>query len=346
LAAVVLFLAGSILFFAVGRRADFADQRNRVDALARSSNSTPGTSFAEDLGIPDDIPLNRLRMIATHNSYRKKADRLGLFFIGLAQPGESARLDYAHPPLTRQLDAGVRSFELDLRLRNGEFETAHVPLVDARSTVPSFRLALEEIALWSARNPRHVPLIILLELKSDYSFLDPRLRKIGAADLDKLDALIVSVLGRRLITPDEVRSGAQSLEMAVTRHGWPRLAALRGRILVILHEDETYRRPYIQGRPTLEGRAMFTCAPQGSSDAAIAILNDPIADGSRIQKLVASGYLVRTRADGDGVHNAGLLSAAIASGAQIVSTDFPSAYPASDGYHAAFPNNRMLEIGL
>jgi hypothetical protein len=115
-------------------------------------------------------------------------------------------------------------------------------------------------------------------------------------------------------------------------------------VLVILHEDEAYRLPYTAGRPTLEGRAMFTCAPEGAPDAAIAILNDPVADGARIAALTARGFLVRTRADGDGVHGAEGLSAARSSGAQVISTDFPPSSPAPDGYTASFARGRMLEV--
>jgi hypothetical protein len=39
-------------------------------------------------------------MIATHNSYRRRADGLRLFFIGLARPGEPAKLAYTYPSLT------------------------------------------------------------------------------------------------------------------------------------------------------------------------------------------------------------------------------------------------------
>jgi hypothetical protein len=361
LGAALLFVAASIVFFVIGRRADFADQGRRVESLERgpaaapavsaggsraesavSSRTTP--SLAADLAIPGDLPLDRLRMIATHNSYRRRADPLRLFFIGLAQPGEPARLGYGHPPLTDQLDSGVRSFELDVRLRGEQFQTAHVPLVDNRSTVPDLGLALREIALWSERNPGHVPIILLLELKDDYMFLDPGLRRIDAGALDSLDSLIRRELADRLITPDDVRGGAPSLSAAIQLRGWPAVGALRGRVLVVLHQNEAYRQLYLKGPPLLEGRAMFTCAPPGAPDAGIVIANNPMNDSARIADLVARGFLVRTRADADGIHSERDLAAARASGAQIVSTDFPPLYPAADGYRGAFADGRMLEV--
>ena len=73
---------------------------------------------------------------------------------------------------------------------------------------------------------------------------------------------------------------------------------------------------------------LFTNAVPGSPDAAFLKRNDPLgAKTAEIQELVRAGYLVRTRSDlplttvtsGD----TGLLDAALGSGAQLVSTDFP-----------------------
>ena len=74
-------------------------------------------------------------------------------------------------------------------------------------------------------------------------------------------------------------------------------------------------------------------------------LNDPVADGERIRQLVADGYVVRTRADADTAQartgDTTQRDAALASGAQWVSTD----YPVPDerfgtGYAAGIPGGR------
>jgi hypothetical protein len=341
-AAVVVFVAGSIVFFILGRHADVKAQERRVTAL--EPGAAPPVALVEDRAVADGTPFDRMRVIATHNSYHRQADGLRMFFIGLVQPGEPAKLAYSHAALTAQLNAGVRSFELDVRLRAGAFTIAHVPLVDDRTDEPDFGLALREIALWSRTNPRHVPVSILIEIKDDYMFLDPGLQKIGAPELGALDAVIRRELGERLITPDSVRGNGASLAAALQNAGWPTVGALRGKVMVILHQDEKYRQPYVAGHETLEGRAMFTCAPDGAPDAGVAVLDDPARDGTRIAALVARGFIVRTRADGDGEHGAAGLAAALASGAQVVSTDYPPAFPASDGYAAAFAGGRMIEV--
>ncbi len=70
---------------------------------------------------------------------------------------------------------------------------------------------------------------------------------------------------------------------------------------------------------------MFVNAPPGRPEAAFVILNDPVQYQDSIQKLVRSGYLVRTRAD-EGTKEARQgdyrrLEAALSSGAQFISTD-------------------------
>ena len=97
---------------------------------------------------------------------------------------------------------------------------------------------------------------------------------------------------------------------------------------------EPYRSIYLEGHDGLEGRILFTNAEPGQPDASYVGLDDPIVDGKRITELVGLGYLVRTRADANNVEPAAgdtaRLEAALASGAQWVSTD----YPGPDGAEA------------
>jgi hypothetical protein len=361
-AAALVFVIGSIVFFALGRQADFAEQRDRLKTYAVLPVDAVASSLAADRSLSDELPFDSLRMIATHNSYRKRADPLRLFFIELAQRGEAAKLDYAHPPLWNQLESGVRSFELDLRLRKGRIECAHVPLVDDRSTEPDFSLALRELALWSDRRPGHVPIVLLLELKDDYRFLDSDLEAWTAAGLEGLDAVIRNELGTRLFTSEELRGDSVSPAAAVAGRGWPLLGSLRNRILVVLHENAIYRTAYLSraaASVATGGRAMFTSlsgddaealgvagskveATTGQADVVFVIDNESADEIDRIRALTSAHYVVRTRADADGTADPAVLAAALASGAQIISTDHPPAYPAADGYTAAFPGGTTL----
>jgi len=130
---------------------------------------------------------------------------------------------------------------------------------------------------------------------------------------------------RDLVVPDQVRGRAPSVEAAVRAGGWPTLASARGKFVFLLDQ---YRDQYVVGHPNLEGRVMFPASTPGQPDAAFVEFQDPRApEAAIIPELVKQGYLVRTRADeavttptsGDITQR----DAALASGAQIVSTDYP-----------------------
>jgi len=130
---------------------------------------------------------------------------------------------------------------------------------------------------------------------------------------------------RDLVTPDQVRGTEPTVEAAVLADKWPTVAASRGKFVFLLDQ---YRDQYVVGHPNLEGRVMFPASTPGQPDAAFVEFEDPrTPDAAAIPDLVKQGYLVRTRADeavftpqsGDTTQR----DAAFASGAQIVSTDYP-----------------------
>ncbi len=100
---------------------------------------------------------------------------------------------------------------------------------------------------------------------------------------------------------------------------------------------------YLPGHPSLRGRVCFTNAVPGEDDAAFVELNDGPADD--IKKLVKAGYLVRTRTDADlkeaQRNDASRRDAMLASGAQLLSTDFPINEPAENGYVVRFDGDAV-----
>lgn len=70
-------------------------------------------------------------------------------------------------------------------------------------------------------------------------------------------------------------------------------------------------------------------------------LNDPVADGDRSRELVSGGFLVRTRADADAEQartgDTTMRDAALASGAQLVSTDYLRPDARFTDYSVSFP---------
>lgn len=320
---------------------------------------------AQEACASDALRLNQLQFLGTHNSYHR-APRSPLVRM---IPEARRAWSYEHAPLAVQLEElGVRQFELDLWVdteggrfarpaaRGGDegeaidqleapgIKVLHVPDVDFETTCGTLRGCLEEIAGWSRAHPRHLPVMVLLELKAGrhsgpLGLTTTEPEPWDASALDAMDAEIRSVFEEReLITPDQVRGEHATLEEAVLSAAWPRLDAARGRVMFCMDNAGALRALYRRERPSLEGRVLFTNAEPGSADAAFVKCNDPLGQGERIRELVRAGYVVRTRADAGGEEaraNDGRRRAeALASGAHWVSTDYPRPDPQLDGGYA------------
>ena len=341
-AAAVVVVAGLLLYLRLSFQVDAVRQKARVRQLESFRAVRWDEARFADFPLDGELRLDEIQLVATHNSYHVQPDPLRLFLIGLVEPEEADALRYTHEPLWDQLDAGIRGFELDVRYKRDRFEIVHVPLVGNRGTCPDFTLALREIRLWSDAHPAHLPIVVLFELKADWMQLDPGLRPFTAESLDEMDRLLTAEFpDGRLITPDSVRGTAPTLRDAVANGGWPPVRGLLGKVMFILHENEEYRKLYTSGRPSLEGRVMFTCSEPGEPDAAVMLRNDP--NDAEIPNLVSAGYLVRTRADADLDIDATKRHAALASGAQIISTDYPPSEPQEEtGYVVDFGGGRTV----
>ena len=277
-------------------------------------------------------------------------------------PGDYAKfLAYSHASIPNQLQRQhVRGLELDLwgdpkgglyanpfvrqalglgPLPNPEWskpgtKMIHIADLDYNSTCIRFVTCLQQVRDWSAAHPRHLPILIMLEFKLS----DARAVAGGgvkapdwdASALETVEGEIRSVFrDRDMITADDVRHHGMTLEQSVLRYGWPSLDQARGKVAFLMDNDPgPIRDAYTKGHPNLEGRAIFTNSRPGLTDAAFIKRNEPRdANTAQIQDLVRKGYLVRTRSDvplttvlsGDTKQ----LDAALASGAQLISTDFP-----------------------
>lgn len=322
------------------------------------------------------VRLNQVQVLATHNSYHIEPEPDLLAALKAFSP-LFEQIEYTHVPLEQQFsEQGIRAIELDVfadplgglysrrggLLAIGEdpesgipaldepgFKVLHIQDIDFLSVCLTFVACLEQVRAWSDAHPDHLPLMIQIEAKDEvipdvfgFGFAVPI--PIGTAELDALDAEIRSVFPPdRLITPDDVRAGHATLEEGVLTRGWPTLGAARGRILFTLDNGGDKRAAYRDGRPNLEGRVLFTPSSPGEPDAAFIKANDPESDPGRIPDLVAAGYVVRTRADGDTIEartgDTTQRDAALASGAQWVSTDYPVPDPDfGTGYTVTIPD--------
>lgn len=336
-------------------------------SVALAASGVAGTALTrEDSAAAESgsgLRFNQVQMIGSHNSYHRELSPAEQKVQQAQNPG-SVDLWYSHAPITQQLeDQNVRTLELDLlpdpdgglytypliRKLTGQgpltdpamakpgIKVMHIPDFDYNTTCDTFVLCLQQVKSWSDQHPNHVPITINLELKQS----DPKVVAAGgvqsppwdAANLEGVDQEIRSVFSEKeLLTPDDVRKPGLTLEQSVLTKGWPKLDDARGQVLFYFDNGGpgAIRDLYRTGHQNLEGRAVFTRGPEGEPDAAITQVNDPRgANQAEIQRLVAKGYLIRTRSDEPMAtirdKDYTRLGIALASGAQVVTTDWPVA---------------------
>lgn len=294
------------------------------------ASSSP--SFRSPITLPGDelLRLNEIRVIGTHNSYH------------IARPNPvTTELNYTLPPLEVQVAAGVRQFELDLHYNRdtGEIEVYHLPVVDEGTHCRLLRECLSILRQYSETHPGHLPLFIFLEPKDDLT------RELWFSHMEELEALIRQSWKReRLFTPDDLKGNAPNLAQARREKGWPLLGEVRGKaIFVILDDSGAPHWLYTYGFRSLEGRLMFVTGGETRPYGAILKVDTP--DPERIQKLIAEGFIVRTRADAEAGEAERLdyqrFERALASGAQIISTDYPLPHPRT-GYVVRYPGGAFF----
>jgi hypothetical protein len=274
---------------------------------------------------PLDLRMNQIQVVGTHNSYHVASPQNYFQQVARSVTKEVEAWDYTHAPLEVQLDRGVRSLELDVYADPQGIRVCHVPLYDPGTHCERLKECLEIIKRWSLAHRKHVPIIVLLEIKDEPIPL-AQVQPFDKPALDQLDTEIRAVFDSAdlLLMPDEVRKDAPTLSEGIQRYGWPLLDQVRGRTMFVLHAYEPHRSLYVNGDPALRGRAMFVQSDEGDAYASFFILNDPT--DPKIPRLVKAGYMVRTRADSglkEAMRGTERRDAAFASGAQVIHTDFP-----------------------
>ena len=89
--------------------------------LAAAAVAATGCDLERPSGEPgclraavDALPMTALQVVGTHNSYKEPIAPAEMKLLRAASPRTADSLDYSHPTLTAQLDAGARQLELDL----------------------------------------------------------------------------------------------------------------------------------------------------------------------------------------------------------------------------------------
>ena len=303
----------------------------------------------------DDLPINKIQVIGSHNSYKQAIDPALFEFFKQKDSVAAYGIDYSHIALESQLDLGLRNLEIDVyadskggkyakpkglewvknqpaydagkEMLEPGFKVLHVQDLDFRSSVLTFKAALIKLRKWYEVNPDHTPIFITLEGKDDKMSI-PGLaspENFTQQVFDELDKVIIENLGlKHIIMPDNVRGNFKTLEEAVLNQKWPTVKASKGKFMFVLDAVNEKRTAYIKDHPSLAGRIMFANAEPGNPEAAFLIRNNP--NSAEIPALVKKGYIIRTRAD-SGTKQAREndytnFKAACASGAQIITTDY------------------------
>jgi hypothetical protein len=305
--------------------------------------------------------LNQIQVEGTHNSYAQGVDpqllamadqiigpQLAARMSTLTGAAKAASLEYhpnpgslsqgltyRFPSLPDQLDAGMRSLEIDINndpeggrynhpagyaalkakgitatlprdttdMDKPGLKVFHIADFDVRSSCNLFRTCLTQLRHWSDAHPNHEPIFILVEAKSDPLPIFPGSTTPLPFDrkaFAEMDQSIYDVIGRdRLVTPDQVRGSYPTLKQAVLAHHWPTLSAARGKFVFLLLTalDPAALAAYHEGHPNLEGRAAFLRASPSDSYAAFLLMDNATMRAKEIPELVKQGYLVRARAD-------------------------------------------------
>lgn len=263
---------------------------------------------------PPPLTINQIQFVGSHNSYKQAMSPLIFKALHLLDAEVAEGLEYWHLPISEQLDLGLRKLEIDVfyDADSQAFPVGHAQVIDMNTHCNTLNACLRQVAGWSKQNPRHAPIWISFNLKDQIITGLPDPDPFTPAALKLFDQQLQVEVGEQLIKPADV----QGLR-------WPTLQQARGKVLLILDEGGSKRDWYYQG---WQSRPMFTNAPEGHPAAAVMIINDPIKDFERIQRLVRAGYLVRTRADADTrqarANDTRQRDRAFASGAQAISTDY------------------------
>ena len=270
------------------------------------------------------VKYNDVRMLTTHNSY-KKALPESLYNLSkvVYGPDKFKSIMYEHDTPVAQLNNGVRGLELDIRWQPNGFKIFHSPPPDNLSNSPDWLMTLEELRLWSDANPGHVPVTVLVEFKDDNPYRNPLYQKMDENKFRQLDSTVQTVMGSRAVTAADLMGNYSSLGEMVNNNAWPALSALKGKFIFLLHPC-AYSDMYINMDKSLKTQMFvpaYSAGDIGSSFeyAAFIIYNNPDVD--EISGLVRSHYIVRTFIDNGQIYREDYKERALASGAQMLTTD-------------------------
>jgi hypothetical protein len=143
--------------------------------------------------------------------------------------------------IVQQLEQGVRLIELDLHVDDypsiKDYQIGHndgpgsiVWHADGNPASNLFAEWAGQVATWSAHNPHHVPLQLMLDPKDTFD-----LPSAAAGNYAALNERLEQIFGTALLKASAVKQ-------------WPDVSAMLGKILVVLSNTLDKREPYVRDR--------------------------------------------------------------------------------------------------
>lgn len=340
---------------------EIEEQKTRIAALEQAYENgeiapvDQSVFFDGDLQaeLAGGVKFNELRYIATHNSYQTESvEELKTVYRNLSEltfglvSGKTA--DFISPTVTEQLNSGIYSMELDVEVldRDGEvsFTCMHAPQIQMTTSCYDFALTLKEISMWSDNNPDHLPITVIIEPKDMFLPMED-MKALNIEYAKELDTLLRESLGDKLFTPADMLRGYESFGAMRAADDWCEVKDMLGKVLILLHDCNTTEK-YIGLDESLKSQAMFPMLRPEDTDrdcASFLLVNEPEECGSAY--IEEQKFVVRTRADTFTSVDEERRTLAFASGAQIISTDYPvkEGITAED-YVVCFDNYKTISL--
>ena len=282
----------------------------------------------------DHLRLNDVRILASHNSYKKKPDPKVLKFLSkvknkIGPENDPIQLEYGHELLSTQLnDFNIRGFELDVYydplggkfskrkinsfvfglrnkskevgLKSPGFKILHIADIDYETNYMTLESALAELGSWSQNNPTHCPIFVNIEVKATSpGDLSKILRNLGFKRATKFTENTFHLL-------DSIIESNFSTEQLFTPVDMKKNnATLRARINNEgwpLYDDCRGKIFFVLEGDNIDlyknkgERPLFVYGEKEDEDVIFLLRNDPIHNEKEINALTAQ-YIVRTRSD-------------------------------------------------
>ncbi len=302
--------------------------------------------FDIEEAVAQGVKLNEVAFVGTHNSYQLTSlesysriyEALDIITFGIVSDEKTS---FNMDTLTEQFEVGLRNIELDVEtvVKGGEtsFTVCHDPFVDNTSTCYDFAVALKEIKLWSDNNPEHLPISVVVELKTIAMPMNG-FASFTVKYAQEFDAIIREVLGDTLLTPADVMGDYESLKAMREADAWPTLGDCLGKVMIILHPEDVTD-DYVALDTTMRTQAMFPMvryANRNADYAAFLLDNEPDDAIKHEGETVGKGFIVRTRADSFPTYSEKRYSRINECSSQIISTDYPVRYGESNYHEFSF----------